>query len=155
GMQFLSTSLDLVGSLAVVTLLIAGIFKVLPDVEINWKDTLVGAVATAVLFAIGKFALGLYLAHGSTASAYGPAGSLAALLVWIYYSAVIVFFGAELTQVYANRYGSGVRPDEDAVPLDDQTRATQGMPTRPHLQAAKEAKDSAAAPKRPAAAKPR
>src|SRR5690606_36903796 len=91
--------------------------KALPDVEIAWRDTVIGAAVTAVLFTLGKIALGLYLSYGSTASAYGAAGSLAALLIWLYYSSQILFIGAEFTQVYANRFGSKVVPDEDAERL--------------------------------------
>jgi membrane protein len=93
-------------SFLVVTLLFAMIFKLLPDTDIAWRDVWVGALLTAVLFTIGKFFIGLYLGKAAVGSAYGAAGSLVVLLIWIYYSAQILFFGAELTQVYAKRYGS-------------------------------------------------
>jgi membrane protein len=95
-------------SLAVITVLFALIFKYLPDAHppVGWKDIWVGAVITAALFTLGKFGIGLYLGRSSVASAYGAAGSLVLLLVWVYYSAQILFFGAELTQVYARRHGS-------------------------------------------------
>ena len=86
--------------------LFAMIFKLMPDVEIAWRDVVVGAFVTAVLFSLGKLAIGLYLGRSGTASVFGAAGSLAVLLVWVYYSAQIVLFGAEFTQVWANRYGS-------------------------------------------------
>jgi len=101
--------------LAVVMLLFAIIFKYLPDAEIHWRDVWIGAAITAILFAIGKWALGLYLGSGSAASAYGAASSLITLLLWVYYSAQILLFGAEFTQVYACEAGRGVKPDEYAV----------------------------------------
>jgi membrane protein len=95
-------------SLAVITVLFALIFKYLPDAHppVAWKDIWVGAFITASLFTLGKYAIGLYLGRSSVASAYGAAGSVVLLLVWVYYSAQILFFGAELTQVYARRHGS-------------------------------------------------
>jgi membrane protein len=89
----------------------------LPDVKIAWKDVWIGAVITTVLFLIGKVLIGLYLGNSSVASTYGAAASLVILLLWIYYSAQILFFGAEITQVYASRYGSGIVPSEHAVPV--------------------------------------
>jgi len=120
--------LNFVISFGVVTLLFAAIYKVLPDVEIQWRDVWIGAAFTALLFTIGKFALGQYLGRSAVASTYGAAGSLAVLLLWIYYSAQILFFGAEFTQVYANKYGSHVVPSEDAVPVTEEARAQQGIP---------------------------
>jgi len=91
-------------SFAVTTLLFALIYKVLPDVQIRWSDVWIGAVVTALLFTIGKAALGWYLGRSSTTSTYGAAGSFVALLLWVYYSAQILFLGAEFTHVWANRY---------------------------------------------------
>jgi membrane protein len=101
--------------LAVVVLLFASIFKVLPDVKIQWRDVWIGAVMTAIFFAIGKWALGLYLGSGAAASAYGAASSLITLLLWIYYSSQILLFGAEFTQVYAARAGRAFVPDKYAT----------------------------------------
>jgi membrane protein len=101
--------------LAVVVLLFASIFKFLPDVKIQWRDVWIGAVMTAIFFAIGKWALGLYLGSGTAASAYGAASSLITLLLWIYYSSQILLFGAEFTQVYAARAGRAFVPDKYAV----------------------------------------
>jgi membrane protein len=103
--------------LAVVVLLFACIFKFLPDVKIQWRDVWIGAVMTAIFFAIGKWALGLYLGSGSAASAYGAASSLITLLLWIYYSSQILLFGAEFTQVYAARAGRALVPAKYAVPV--------------------------------------
>lgn len=102
-------------SLGVTIVLFALIYKFVPDVHVAWKDVWIGATFTAVLFAIGKFFLGLYLGRGTFGSAYGAAGSLVVLVVWIYYSAQIIFLGAELTQLYARRYGSGMKTDEKDV----------------------------------------
>ncbi len=93
--------LNFVISLGVTTLLFAAIFKILPDVDIRWHQVWIGAVVTALLFSLGQFFLGLYL--GNAGSPYGAAGSVMAFLLWVYYSAQIIFFGAEFTQVYANR----------------------------------------------------
>ncbi|MDB6064866.1 MAG: Ribonuclease [Pedosphaera sp.] len=97
-------------SLGVVALLFALIFKVLPDVEVAWSDVWVGAAITAVLFTVGKHLLGLYLGRSTIASAYGAAGSVIVILLWVYYSAQILFFGAEFTRVYACRLGKRAEP---------------------------------------------
>jgi membrane protein len=101
------------------------IFKYLPDVQIGWRDVWLGAVITSALFTVGKFAIGLYLGHSSMASSYGVAGSFVVLLVWVYYSAQILFFGAEFTQVYANEYGSRIVPSENAEPAPRPVRPTR------------------------------
>lgn len=118
-------------SVGVVTLLFAMIFRVLPDVEIAWRDVWVGAAFTAILFALGKLAIGLYLGKTSTASSYGAAGALVLILVWVYYSAQILFFGAELTRAYAYQHGSRIAPDEDAMPIE-QAREGQDPPATVH-----------------------
>jgi membrane protein len=99
----------------IITLLFSIIFKFLPDAYIRWKDVGVGALATAVLFIIGKFAITFYLAQTDFATANGTAGSIVVLLIWIYYSSVILFLGAEFTQVYSHRYGRKIIPTEYAV----------------------------------------
>jgi membrane protein len=93
-------------SIGVVATLFALLYKFLPDVDIQWGDVWIGALFTSVLFNVGKLAIGLYLGNSSVGSAYGAAGSLVVMLVWIYYSAQIVLFGAEFTQVYARSHGS-------------------------------------------------
>jgi membrane protein len=93
-------------SWVIITGLFAGIYKALPDVTIEWRDVILGAAVTSLLFNLGKFLIGLYLGTSTIASAYGAAGSLVILLIWVYYSAQIFFLGAEFTQVFANRYGS-------------------------------------------------
>jgi membrane protein len=92
-----------VATFIVVTLLFAMMFKLLPDKQIAWRDVWVGALITAVLFTIGKLLIGLYLGKSAIGSTYGAAGSLVVLLVWIYYSAQVLFFGAELAHTYAER----------------------------------------------------
>lgn len=105
-------------SFGIITLLFAFMFRFLPDVKINWRDVWMGAIITSLLFSIGKYALGAYLGGGSFGTTYGAAGSLVVILVWVYYSAQILFFGAEFTQVYATRYGSKIVPDKYAIPIN-------------------------------------
>ncbi len=93
-------------SFGAITLLFALLYKVVPDVQIEWRDVWIGAAVTAALFSIGKFLIGLYLGKASVGSAYGAAGSLVVFLVWVYYSAQIFFMGAEFTHTFANRHGS-------------------------------------------------
>ena len=122
-------------SLVVVTLLFAMIYKLLPDAEIAWGDVRVGAVITSLLFMVGKSLIGIYLGRSGLGSTYGAAGSLVVLLVWVYYSSLILFFGAEFTKVYANRFGSRIVPSADAVPVTEEARAEQGMPRTENLEA--------------------
>lgn len=110
-------------SIAVLTGLFALIFKVVPDVKVAWRDVWRGAVLTAVLFTIGKFLIGLYLGRSSVASPFGAAGSVVALVVWVYYSAQILFFGAELTQVDSKRRGAKVEPTANAMVVERATSA--------------------------------
>jgi membrane protein len=120
---------DLVVSLGVVTLLFGLMFKYLPDAEVRWKDVWTGALVTAVLFGAGRFLIGLYLGRSAVGSAYGAAGSLVIILLWIYYSSQILFFGAEFTQVYASRKGAKVRPDADAEAME-KPHPLAGRPAR-------------------------
>jgi len=111
---------------AVVTFLFAMMFKVLPDVNVPWRDVWLGAIITSILFSLGKFFIGLYLGRSSYASAYGAAGSLVVLIVWIYYSSQILFFGAELTQVYSRMRRSLVTPRKHAVARSAEARERAG-----------------------------
>ncbi len=115
-------------SFGVICLLFAIIFKYLPDAEIRWMDVWVGAVLTALLFTVGKYLLGLYLGRGSVTSSYGAAGSLVLILLWVYYSSLILLYGAELTRVYADHFGPGLRPSPNAVRLTREDLARQGIP---------------------------
>jgi membrane protein len=108
--EFFLQILNFAISLGVITLLFALMFKFLPDAEIAWHDAWIGAFVTSLLFSLGKAAIGIYLGNSAVASTFGAAGSLVLLLLWIYYSAQILFFGAEFTQVYANQYGSKIAP---------------------------------------------
>jgi len=102
-------------TLAVVSSIFAIIFKVLPDVNLKWKPAIVGALFTAVLFSLGKYAIGIYIETGNPGSAFGAASSLIVILLWIYYTSIILYFGAEFTQAYAERYGKGISPSKYAV----------------------------------------
>ncbi len=102
-------------SFGIITLLFGLIYKILPDATVSWRDVRVGAAMTALLFTLGKSLIGIYLGNSSVASAYGAAGSFVVLLLWIYYSAQILLFGAEFTQVYASRFGSDIQPAKTAV----------------------------------------
>src|SRR6185436_6153208 len=123
--------IDAVVALGVISTMIALIYKILPDAEVAWRDVWVGAIATAVLFMIGKYLIGLYVGKASVGSAFGAAGSMAVLLVWIYYSAQIVLLGAEFTRVYANRVGAKVRPSKQAVPAQVAARRPPRPDARP------------------------
>src|SRR6202047_2083179 len=104
--HFIFQAVDLLISFALISVLFAAIYKVLPDRELKWRDVLVGAVATAFLFSIGKFLIGLYIGSSAVSSSYGAAGALIVVLLWIYYSAQIFLLGAEFTKVYAGYHGS-------------------------------------------------
>jgi membrane protein len=107
--------LNLLITLVVVSLLFAIIFKILPDAKIKWRDVITGAMVTAVLFMMGKFAITFYIGSSNVSSAYGTAGSLVIILLWIYYSSLILYFGAEFTKAYATTYGGLIQPNDYAV----------------------------------------
>ncbi|CAN5376353.1 N/A [soil metagenome] len=106
-------------SFGVFVFLFAAIFKFLPDVNIAWKEVWIGATLTAMFFTVGKYFIGIYLGRSAVASSYGAAGSLLVFLLWVYYSAVILFFGAELTQVIARDTKAAIEPNEHAIWRDD------------------------------------
>ncbi|MEH0157868.1 YihY/virulence factor BrkB family protein [Limibacter armeniacum] len=106
--------LNIALSLAIITLLFATIFKVLPDVDVTWKMVWKGALITAILFTLGKFGIGVYLGTSKPDSAFGAAGSIILILLWVSYSCLILFFGAEFTQVYSRTYGRGIQPSSHA-----------------------------------------
>ncbi|AFY35422.1 YihY/virulence factor BrkB family protein [Calothrix sp. PCC 7507] len=126
GVDFIWQIVNFLLGFAITTLLFGLIFKVLPDVKITWGDVLIGASLTSLLFSIGRFLLGQYLGNNSFGSTYGAAGSLVVILAWVYYAAQILFFGAEFTQVYARRYGSGIVPDKNAIPVNNKIPSNQG-----------------------------
>lgn len=113
-MLYIFYVLNVLVTLGVVTLLFALIYKVLPDAKVGWQSVWIGAFVTAVLFAIGKFALGIYFNKADPASAFGVAGSLILIMLWVNYSALILLFGAEFTQVYARRHGHQIEPSGHA-----------------------------------------
>lgn len=112
---YIVTTLNVIISLGLITVIFALMFKVLPDAKIKWKDVWVGAIVTTAFFALGKYMIGFYLGNSSVNSAYGAAGSLVIILIWVYYSTVIFLFGAELTSVYAEKTGSDIIPYHHAV----------------------------------------
>lgn len=114
-MVVLAQFADAILSLGIVTLLFALIFKYLPHAKIKWRSVWVGALLTSALFVVGQFALGVYFSQAEPGSTYGAAGSIILVLLWVSYASLILFFGAEVTFVFAKRYGKGVRPTEAAV----------------------------------------
>jgi len=110
-------------SLAMATMLFAAMYKILPDANMQWKDKWVGAFLTAVLFVAGKAGLGWYLQNSNIGSAWGSAASsMIAMLVWVYYTSIIVLLGAELTQAWVKNYGGGIVPEEGAVRVVEEKR---------------------------------
>ncbi len=114
GMNVLFKALDIITSIGVITVLFASIYKFLPDAKIRWRDVWVGALVTALLFVIAKFALGVYFGKSDPGSTYGAAGSIILIMLWVSYAGLILLFGAEFTKVYADRYGAKVEPVEYA-----------------------------------------
>jgi membrane protein len=123
----LTAPLTELGSFALMSLLFAMIYKVLPDVQLQWHDVWTGAIVTGILFTAGKYLIGLYLATSSVASSFGAAGALILVLVWIYYSTVIFFFGAEFTKVYSRECGRGVKPSKHATFASREMQVEQGV----------------------------
>src|SRR5205085_10735727 len=131
--SFVLQAINLLLTFGVTLVMFAMIFKFLPDVRIAWSDVWVGSAITAVLFNVGKYLIGLYLGMGAVGSSYGAAGSFVVLLLWLYYSTQIMLFGAELTQVYANRFGDGLAPAHGAqlVPRRNAAAAPQPETAQP------------------------
>ncbi|MBC7746170.1 MAG: YihY/virulence factor BrkB family protein [Flavobacterium sp.] len=118
----------------VISALFAIIFKFLPDVIISWKDVRVGAIFTALLFTLGRYLIGLYIEKVGPGSTYGAAGSLIVILVWVYYTSAILYFGAEFTQVYAQSYGGRIKPAEYAVHIitTEEEKEVRQLPKQDH-----------------------
>lgn len=114
---YLFTIFNLLVLFVTTTVLFSIIFKTLPDGKIAWKDALIGSGFTSVFFMIGKFAIGFYLGNSTIATVYGAAGSIIIILIWVYYSAIILYFGAEFTKVYAKTHGSKIIPNDYAVEI--------------------------------------
>ena len=119
-------ALNLGISLLVISLLFAAMFKVLPDAKVAWRSVWVGGIVTAVLFVLGKFLIGLYIGQSNPGEAYGAAGSLIVMLLWIYYSALIVLFGAEFTETWAEQRGEGIEPEPGAVRVRHEKQRVSG-----------------------------
>jgi membrane protein len=117
-------------ALFVVAILFMAMFKLLPDARVAWRDAAVGGAVTSVLFMLGQLAIGLYIGAGPISTKYGAAGAVLAILVWVYYSGLIVFYGAEFTQVFANRYGAKVRPSKRAEPIQTAVQKQHRPPSR-------------------------
>jgi membrane protein len=128
GGEGLWSALDLLSSLTVISFLFALLYRYIPDAVVAWKDALLGGLVTSVLFNVGRYLIGFYLGRTNIGSAFGAAGSLVVLLVWVYYSSQIFFFGAEFTKTYATRYGSSIVPEPHAVPVTEEARSQQGIP---------------------------
>jgi membrane protein len=126
GNEFILQLVNIVISFGIITLLFALIFKILPDADIQWRAVWIGAAFTALLFTIGKLLIGLYLGRSGVTSTFGAAGSLVVVLLWIYYSAQILLFGAEFTQMYARGYGLYIRPADHAIALTREVQLQQG-----------------------------
>lgn len=107
--------LDTILSVGIISILFALMFKYLPDAKIKWKTVWIGSILTAILFVIGKLVLGIYFGQADPGSTYGAAGTIVLVLLWVSYSSLILFFGAEFTYVYANRYGTGIEPTSLAI----------------------------------------
>ena len=122
--------LHLIISLGLITFLFAMIFKFIPDVEIRWRNVWLGAAITAILFTIGKTLIGIYLGQAEVSSTFGAAGSLAVLMIWVYYSSQILFLGAEFTQVFTKRSGERPRPDENALKVKRSKQVLSAGTTR-------------------------
>lgn len=114
GVRFWSLTNNVI-MIVVTTTLFAIIYKMLPDIKIRWSDVWVGALATALMFLLGRYMITLYITGGMMATTYGAAGTFVIFLIWVYYNALVVFLGAEFTKIYTNRYGSKIKPAEHAV----------------------------------------
>lgn len=117
-------------ALLIITLLFTLVFKYLPDSIVRWKDAFVGSLFTSMLFLLGKYLIGLYLANSASSSVYGAAGSLIILLLWVYYSSILLFFGAEFTKTYAIQYGNGIMPNKLSVRVEFQEFEIKNGKTR-------------------------
>lgn len=134
--------INLLVTLIVTTLLFAIIFKVLPDAKIRWKDIFTGSLLTSILFLIGKFGITYYINTSNISSTYGAAGSIVVLLIWVYYSAIILYLGAELTRIYAAEYGQPIHPNQYAVWIKE-VQVEEGKKSLKQVEAKKKREDEA------------
>src|SRR5918995_2429063 len=122
--------LNIAVSFAVISLLFAAMFKVLPDAKVAWRSALIGGLVTGSLFVLGKYLIGLYIGNSNSGEAYGAAGSLIVMLLWIYYSGLIVLFGAEFTETWAEKRGEGIEPEPGAIRVKQEKRVIEGREGR-------------------------
>ena len=135
GLKWFAVALDVIASFVVVSVLFAAIFEFLPDVKLKGKNVWSGAMLTAGLFTVGKYLLAVYFKFATPTSVFGAAGSLAAILLWVYYSSFILFFGAEFTKIWSLRQvGTPIVPTDHAVKVTEEERARQGIPTGKRMQ---------------------
>jgi membrane protein len=135
---------NIIVSFAVISLLFAAMFKVLPDAKVAWRSALVGGFVTGVLFVVGKYLIGLYIGQSNPGEAYGAAGSLIVLLLWIYYSAIIVLFGAEFTETWAEKRGEGIEPEPGAIRVRREEQVVTGGRAGQERRAGRERRESLA-----------
>ena len=133
GYVIVGQAINFVVSFGFITLLFAAIYKFLPDVRVPWKYLWVGAAVTALLFNVGKFLIGLYLGNSGVGSTYGAAGSLVVILLWVFYSAQIILFGAEFTQVYAKYHGVEIEPSKHAVKITNGSTSDKSTSDKPEM----------------------
>lgn len=138
GAEWIAPILNVLLFFVLITTFFGLMFKILPDAQIQWRDVWVGAIITSILFSVGKAVLSWYLSRPGTATAYGSAGALVVLLLWINYASQILFFGAEFTKVYANKFGSEIEPEEHAQEILPEHRAAQGIKAHPAMAGAKD-----------------
>lgn len=139
---FIFQGLNYIILFIVIATLFAIIFKVLPDARVRWKDSSIGAIFTAVLFLIGKFLIGFYLGNSNIGVTYGAAASLVIILLWVYYTSIILFFGAEFTKIYTMNFGGGIVPDKTAVFIIKQ-EVTELNPSRDEIKMLEEKQNTA------------
>ncbi|MDQ2751696.1 MAG: YihY/virulence factor BrkB family protein [Bacteroidota bacterium] len=144
---FISYIVNVVITLLAISVLFGIIFKFLPDADVKWKDVRVGAVTTAILFMIGKFAIGLYITKGNPASAFGAAGSMILILLWVYYSSIILYFGALFTKNYAQAIGRHIYPNDYAVFIEQVEVENNGSLQNQNAKQVKDADSSETKPK--------
>ncbi len=131
GFQVVFRILDIIGSLGVITLLFAAMFKFLPDAEVRWKSVWTGAILTSLLFVVAKFLLGLYFGKSEPGSTYGAAGSIVLIMLWVSYAGIILLFGGMFTRVYANVMGHLTKPSDFAESADEAEQPHGGKEMRP------------------------
>jgi membrane protein len=142
GFQFVESTI----SLLLISFLFALIYRVVPDVNVRWRDVWLGAIMTATLFVVGKSLFGLYLGHSTMGTSFGAAGSLVIVILWVYYSCLILLFGAEMTQVEARLHRTPLEPTETAVHVSEHQRHQQGIPRREAIVRACESQEASSDP---------